>query len=132
MTNLQIEIILSRQLADSLSMPVFLVDTQGNLLFFNEPAEEILGARYEETGFMPVEKWASVFKPQDKDGNILPPENLPLVKTLASQKPHYGEFWINRLKDGELYKISVTSFPIIGRPDRFVGAMALFWKSPDS
>ena len=132
MTNLQIEIILSRQLADSLSMPVFLVDTQGNLLFFNEPAEEILGTRFEETGFMPVEKWSTVFKPQDKDGNILPAESLPLVKTLTTQTPHHGEFWINRLKDGELYKISVTSFPIIGRPDRFVGAMALFWKSSET
>ena len=50
MPNQEIEIILSRQWADNLSIPVFLVDTKGNLLFFNEPAEAILGLRFEETG----------------------------------------------------------------------------------
>ena len=128
MPNQQIEIILSRQLADSLSIPVFLVDTKGNLLFYNEPAEELLGLRFEETGFMPVEEWSSIFKPQDKDGELLPMESLPLVKTLRTQTPAHGEFWIKSLK-GEFFKIAATSYPIIGRPNRFAGAVALFWKS---
>ena len=128
MPNQQIELILSRQLADSLSIPVFLVDTKGNLLFYNEPAEELLGLRFEETGFMPAEEWSTIFKPQDKDGELLPMESLPLVKTLRTQTPAHGEFWIKSLK-GEFLKIAVTAYPIIGRPDRFVGAVALFWKS---
>ena len=131
MSNQQIEIILSRQLADSLSVPVFLVDTVGNLLFFNEPAEEILGVRFEETGFMPAEEWSSIFKPQDDHGNLLPMESLPLVKTLRNQTPNHGEFWISKLDGSERNKISATAFPIIGRPNRFVGAMALFWKTPE-
>ncbi len=128
MPNQQIELILSRQLADSLSIPVFLVDTKGNLLFYNEPAEELLGLRFEETGFMPAEEWSTIFKPQDKDGKLLPMESLPLVKTIRNRTPEHGEFWIKSLK-GEFLKIAVTAYPIIGRPDRFVGAVALFWKS---
>ena len=31
-------------------MPIFLVDTEGNLLYYNEPAEAILGRRFSETG----------------------------------------------------------------------------------
>ncbi len=50
-----IEIILNRQLADCLSVPVFITDTVGNLIFYNGPAENILGTRYEETGEMKVE-----------------------------------------------------------------------------
>ena len=46
----EIEIILNRQLADCLSIPVFITDTIGNLIFYNEPAEEVLGKRFEETG----------------------------------------------------------------------------------
>ena len=42
-----IELILSRQLAECLYIPVFINDTEGNLLFYNEPAEEILGKMYE-------------------------------------------------------------------------------------
>lgn len=128
MSGSQIEIILSRQLADSLSIPVFLVDTAGNLIFYNEPAEEILGVRFEETGSMPVEEWSTIFNPQDEYGRKMPPEDLPLVHTLKEKIPAHGEFWINSM-NGDLIHISVTSFPIIGRPDRFLGAVALFWKS---
>ena len=39
-----IQIILTRQLAGYLSVPTFLVDPKGTLLFYNEPAEELLGA----------------------------------------------------------------------------------------
>ena len=46
----EIEIILNRQLADCLSIPVFITDTDGNLIFYNEHAEEVLGKRFEETG----------------------------------------------------------------------------------
>ena len=59
----EIEIILNRQLADCLSIPVFITDTVGNLIFYNEPAEEVLGKRFEDTGEMPVEEWSTVFKP---------------------------------------------------------------------
>ncbi len=130
MPDQQIEIILSRQLADSLSIPVFIVDTKGNLLFYNEPAEELLGLRYEETGGMAVEEWSTIFKPQNEKGELLPPEALPLVQTLMNKKPAHGQFWIDSMR-GQRYKISVTSFPIMGRPDRFLGAVALFWESID-
>ena len=39
-----IQIILTRQLAAYLSVPLFLVDPKANLLFYNEPAEAILGS----------------------------------------------------------------------------------------
>lgn len=123
-----IEIILSRQLADCLTIPVFLTDPDGNLLFYNEPAEELLGKRYEETGRMPVEVWSTIFKPVDQNGKVIPPEELPLVKTLKDRHPAHGTFWIESLQ-GEKNKISVTAYPLIGRPDRFLGAIAIFWKT---
>ena len=63
-----IEIILNRQLAECLSIPVFITDVAGNLLFYNEPAEEILGLRYEDTGEMPVAEWGTIFKNRDEEG----------------------------------------------------------------
>jgi hypothetical protein len=45
-----IQIILTRQLAGYLSVPLFLVDPKGDLLFYNEPAEALLGRRFDETG----------------------------------------------------------------------------------
>jgi PAS domain-containing protein len=127
----EIEIILNRQLADCLSIPVFITDTSGNLIFYNEPAERVLGSRFEDTGEMPVETWASIFKPLDEEGKPLPPEGLPLVQTLGDQHPHHKAFAIESLK-GKHEKISVTSYPIIGRTGKFLGAVAIFWESKDA
>jgi PAS domain-containing protein len=125
-----IEIILNRQLADCLAIPVFITDTAGNLLFYNESAEEILGKRYEDTGEMTVEDWATVFQNKDEDGNPLLPEELPLVKTLENHLPHHKTFWIESLA-GKAEKISVTSYPIIGRAGKFLGAVAIFWRATE-
>lgn len=123
----EIEIILNRQLADCLSIPVFITDTAGNLIFYNEPAEEVLGKRFEETGEMPIEEWSTVFKPLDAKGNPLAPEELPLVKTLKDEFPYHKSFIIESLK-GHVQNISVTSYPIISRTGKFLGAVAIFWK----
>ncbi len=129
MTAYDIEIILSRQLAETLSTAMFIIDTQGNLLFYNEPAEEILGKKFEDTGVMSVNEWGTIFKPMDDKGNSMNPEDLPLVKTLNNHLPAHGSFWIKSLK-GIDYRISVNSFPLIGRGQRFLGAVAIFWENP--
>src|SRR5262249_20492003 len=45
-----VEMILVRQLASYLFVPVLVFDTTGTVIFYNEPAERILGVRFEETG----------------------------------------------------------------------------------
>jgi len=124
----EIEIILNRQLADCLALPVFITDTVGNLIFYNGPAEEILGMRFEETGELSVDTWSVIFKPMDENGNPLPPGELPLVKTLNDSSPHHSTFRIESL-EGRNQKISVTSYPIINRTGNFLGAVAIFWRS---
>ena len=126
----EIEIILNRRLADCMALPVFITDTSGNLIYYNEPAEAVLGKQYEDTGEMPVEEWSTIFKPVDEKGNAMPPEELPLVKTLKECYPYHKTFWIESLK-GKREKISVTSYPIIGRASKFLGAVAIFWASKD-
>lgn len=126
-----IEIILNRQLAECLSIPVFITDVDGNLLFYNEPAEDILGLRYEDTGEMRVEEWSTIFKNRDEEGQPLPPEELPLVQTLKHRLPHHKTFWIESLQ-GKQERISVTAYPIIGRANTFLGAVAIFWRPPAS
>lgn len=121
-----IELILSRQLAESLSIAVFIVDPEGNLLFYNEPAELILGEKFEDKGEMPVADWSTRFKPLDDQGNPFPPEKMPLVQTLSNQNPAHGSFWIESMK-GEKHKLMVTSYPIISRSKDFLGAVAIFW-----
>ena len=123
-----IEVILSRQLAETLSIPVFIIDPEGTLLFYNEPAETILGRKFEDTGEMKVDIWSTIFNPLGENGKPLNPDDLPLVKTLKSHMPAHGSFFIDSLKN-ERTKISVTAYPLQGRAERFLGAVAIFWKS---
>jgi PAS domain-containing protein len=122
-----IQLILIRQLAGYLSVPLFLVDPKGSLLFYNEPAEVILGRRFEETGAMSAEEWSAAFTPLDQERQPLAPENLPLRITLAKQRPAYRRFFIRGL-DGVLRQVEVASIPITGLQGEFLGAAALFWE----
>jgi PAS domain-containing protein len=127
MSQKAIEIILMRQLASYLAMPIFLVDTAGSLLFYNEPAEALLGRRYDETGEMPLQEWSTTFTPADEDGTPLPPETLPLVIALQKRQAAHRAFWIRGL-DGILRKIQATAFPLEGQGGHHLGAVAIFWE----
>jgi PAS domain-containing protein len=127
MAQQEIEVILTRQLASYLAMPIFLVDPQGTLLYYNEPAEPILGRRFEETGEMPVGEWSVIFDPRDEDGNPLPPERLPLVVALSERRPAHGSLCIHGL-DGVPRHIQVIAFPLLAQAGRFLGAAAIFWE----
>ncbi len=122
-----IQIILTRQLAAYLSVPLFLVDPTGTLLFYNEPAEAILGRRFDETGVMPLEEWSSAFTRFDDEGQPIPPEDLPLMITLTKKRPTYKRYHLRGL-DGVVRHIEVTSIPITGLQGDFLGAAALFWE----
>jgi PAS domain-containing protein len=122
-----IEVILMRQLASYLAMPIFLVDPAGDLLFYNEPAAALLGHRYEETGEMPLVEWAQIFQPTSEDGSPLPPEALPLVIALRQQRAAHLAFQICGLDDVPR-KIGVTAFPLEGQGGRCLGAVAIFWE----
>jgi PAS domain-containing protein len=124
---LPIQIILTRQLAGYLSVPLFLVDPDGDLLFYNEPAESILGQRFEETGKMPAARWSQVFTPLDEHDRPIAPADLPLMMTLASRRPAYKRLFIMGM-NGVRRHIEVASIPIVGLEREFLGAVALFWE----
>ena len=124
-----IEIILTRQLAEYLSVPLLLVDPSGDLLFYNEPAEKILGRRFEDTGRMTAAEWSSMVAAIDDQGQQVAARDLPLMTTLATRMPAHARL---RLVDGEhgTRAVEVTAFPIAGLHGDFLGAAAMFWELP--
>lgn len=127
----EIEVILTRQLASYLAMPVFTVDNSGTLIFYNEPAEMILGSRFEETGEMSLSEWSVAFKPTDKDGKPLGEESRPIMIALSEGRPAHASFWLVGL-DNVRRHIEATAFPLVGHGGRKLGAVSIFWevKSP--
>src|SRR5512135_1607984 len=128
MSQKEIELILARQLAESLATAIFIVDPNGNLLFYNEAAEKILGRRFGETGELSAAVWSTMFEPLDDLGRPFDPNQLPLIITLAELRPAHGAFWIHGF-DNVRRRIEVTSFPLFGQASRYVGAIAIFWET---
>jgi PAS domain-containing protein len=128
MAHQEIEVILTRQLASYLAMPIFVVDEDGNLIYYHEPAEEILGCRFEETGEMPADELAALFNASEENGTPIHAGELPIDVALRQHSPSYRRFWIQGL-DQERRCIEVTAFPLIGQANRFLGAIAVFWES---
>ena len=122
-----VELILMKQVASYLAVPIFLVDTAGTLVYYNEPAELLLGERYDETGEMPLEEWGTVFVPTDRNGMPLAAEDLPLAIAVQQGHPAHGQISITGL-DGVVRHLSVTAFPLVGQSNRNLGAVAIFWE----
>jgi len=124
MAHKEIELILMRQLAGYLATAVFIVDAAGTLVFYNEPAEIMLGRRFEETGEMPAAEWSTIFKPTDERGAAIAPQALPLSVALTERRMAQGDVWIRGFDD-VLRHTEAVAFPIIGHGGRFLGAAAI-------
>lgn len=127
MSQHEIEVILARHLAEHLAMPMFIVDPQGELLYYNEPAETVLGLRYNETGPLRAQEWSTIFQPMDQDGRLIQPEALPLMIATLQRRPAHRTFWIHGM-DEALRQIEVTAIPLLAHAGRFLGAIAIFWE----
>ena len=120
-------LILARELASNSATPMFVVDPAGILIFFNEPAEGVLGKSFAETGPLEPAEWGRMFSPMDEEGKSIPLESLPLTKVMRDLEPGHLEFKITGLDEVER-KIAVTAFPLFARANEFVGAVAIFWE----
>jgi PAS domain-containing protein len=127
MAQRDIEVILLRQLASHLAVPMLVVDPNGNLLFFNEAAEPIIGRRFEETGEIRRGEWSTVFKPMDENGVPVAREEQPLFIATEERRPAHRRYWIHGLDD-VTREIEGIAFPLVGQGERFAGAVGIFWE----
>ncbi len=122
-----VELILSKQLASCLAMPMFVLGSAGDLLFFNESAEPILGRRFDEVGVLPSEEWPGLFQTSDDTGAAIKYEDRPMIVALEQGIPAHRRFWIRGL-DGESRRVAATALPLIATGNRQLGALCLFWE----
>ncbi|HXG26876.1 MAG TPA: PAS domain-containing protein [Candidatus Binatia bacterium] len=128
MAQMPVELILFRQLATSLAVPVVLVDERSDIIFINEAAERVLGVRLEELDALPYATWTTAFRPRNHDGTQVPADELPLVKAVRDRRPAHGPLVIYGA-DGVERTIEVTAFPLEGGRGRLLGGVAMFWES---
>lgn len=125
-----IELILVRQLASYLTTPVFVIDPDGTLVYFNEAAAPLLGRRFEETEPMPKASWLEAFAPHAIDGTPLDAASNPLLAALAQRREQHRSLAIRSLDGGDR-RIEATALPLEGQGGRLLGAVAVFWPAAE-
>lgn len=107
---------------------MFIADAAGDLVYFNEPAEAVLGRTYAEAGELSASEWAALFDVEELDGTPMALESMPAGVALLERRPAHHTFRIRGL-DQRSRVISVTAFPLIASADEVVGAVAIFWEN---
>jgi PAS domain S-box-containing protein len=120
-------LILARDLADKLASAMFVVDHEGTLVYFNEPAERILGRSFADVGPAAMQDWAIAFGPLTVEGRPLTLDELPLTVALRERQPVHKQLAVTT-PSGEVRQIAATAFPLFARTDEFEGAAAVFWE----
>lgn len=128
MSRKDIEVILMRQLASYLAMPIIVIAPDGTLIYYNEPAEALVGRRFDEAGELSFQEWTAIFQPRDEDGSPLPMESRPVAVALYERKPFHHKFWITGM-DGVPRQIEATAFPLEGLNGRHLGVVSILWAS---
>jgi PAS domain-containing protein len=121
-----IALILARDLAANLATAMLVADAEGELVFFNEPAELILGRPFAEAQ-MTTADLARAFRPVDEAGRPIPASDLPLATAFRTGIPSRGAFWIDAA-DGRRPHLEVVGVPLFAHTDQLVGGLAVFWE----
>jgi PAS domain-containing protein len=120
-------LILAREFASNLATPIYIADADDRLVYFNEPAEQVAGQSFAETGEIPVREFTEMLAPQAVDGQPLRREEMPGGIAFAERRPAHGTMSVTGL-DGTQREIATTAFPLFGPDDEFHGIMVIFWE----
>ena len=121
-----VEIILLKQLASCLAVPMFVTNPVGDLIYFNESYELVIGHRFDEMGPMGIDEWPSLLQMTDELGAPLKDEARAVPAALATRALAHRRYWL-RTPDGQRREIEGTGIPLIGEHGRLLGALGLFW-----
>ena len=122
-----IEIILMKQLASLLATPIIIVDLNGDLVFFNEPAERILSRRFEDVRGMSRGDWLTNVHARLPDGSLIKVDDRALIKAVDRDEPSHVRFHIENF-GGDDREIEGVAFPMFGQSGRKLGAVGVFWE----
>jgi len=121
-----LELILARNLVSIILLAAFLVDVDGEIVYYNDAAAEIIGTRFEDTGGLPREQWNAEFGPIDEHDRPLPSDELPLTIALREGHPAFARYRIRA--DQGIVDIEAGALPLIGAAG-YHGAIVVFWRT---
>ncbi len=119
-------LILARELAANLATPMFLIDAQGILAYYNEAAELMLGKTYAEIGATTANEFGAMLELADLDGTPLRRRDSPAGIAFIQREPAHRTLIATTL-DGIRRRFECTAYPLFGRTEEMHGVLTVFW-----
>jgi PAS domain-containing protein len=123
-------LILAREFAANVAIPIFLVDSDNTLVYYNDAAGVAFGGPFGQTGELRHGQWMPTFNPTRPDGSAYERHEMPLVIALEQRRPSHGVHLVTA-PDGRRVLVEFTAVPLFSSPDDFVGALVAFWEAVD-
>jgi len=123
-----IELILLRQLASRLPLPVALADAEGNLVYFNPATERLLGFEQATLGEYPIGRFDELLDPRHPDGTPMKAQDMAIAVALHDRRPQQARMILHGA-DGRPHEIVSTAVPLDGQGGALLGSMSIFWEA---
>jgi PAS domain-containing protein len=120
-------LIVARELAANLATPMFLIDAAGDLVFYNDAAEQIIGKSFGELGTISALAWGEMLHLTTPDGTPLRRRESPPGIAFAERRPAHAKVQVTAL-DGSVRLVEVTAYPLFAKADEMDGVVAIFWE----
>jgi PAS domain-containing protein len=124
-------LILARELAANLATPMFLLDQDGTLVFYNEAAELMIGKTYAEVGAITGSDFGDLLNAADLDGSPIRKRDTPVGIAFNQREPTHLKMRATPLGSGEQQTWEVTAYPLFGRAGDMHGVLTVFWEAKE-
>jgi PAS domain-containing protein len=123
-------LILARELASNLSTPMFLLDAEGMLVYYNDAAALLLGKTFAELGEIPSNEFAESLHLTTVTGEPIHRRDTPSGIAYYQHKPAHQRVMATSY-DGVRRTYEATAYPLLGATGVMHGAVAVFWPVDD-
>jgi PAS domain-containing protein len=120
-------LILARELGANLATPMFLIDAEGMLVFYNEAAELLIGRPFAELGEIPSLEFGETLQLADADGTPLRRRDSPAGVAFFERRPSHQVVVITTY-DGARRTVEATAYPLFGAAHDMHGVLTVFWE----
>jgi len=120
-------LILARELASNLATPMFLLDSGGMMVFYNDAAALLLGKSFADLGEIPSGEFGASLGLSTTDGTPIRRRDSPSGIAFYEHKPAHMTVMATAY-NGVRRTYEATAYPLLGSTGEMNGVVAVFWE----
>ena len=119
--------ILAREFAANLATPMFLIDANGVLVFYNDAAALLLGKPFAEVGEIPAGDFGAMLEMATPDGAVVRRRDSPSGIAFFERRPAHATV-VATAYDGVRREYEATAYPLFANTGDMHGVISVFWE----